>query len=527
MENAAWGEEEDRSSNQRDLNFGGTVAGHCEEDGDDGYRRRVSRDPMSHRIIEKRRRDRMNSCLADLSRLIPAEYLKRGRGRIEKTEIIEMAIRHMRHLQESQQPFLPLGQPTPPPTASSSSSSPGSCSSSPAITSMSNHQEVCEMADEGGGAVNRIGSSASLEKEGGPSDQYRLGFLECLSEALHFLIEIEGFPAGGALCLSLDAHLRNHCTSLLQGGPSSSTKSECTVDEEHHYQMELSRKKSLEHSSLDIPASEGEEMESMMQGGECHDCDAYHPREYRVMLSRKEERNGRGQVPTLPLGVAPEDGAGGGASYKFKSNIKRRFTAGLEKRRKFEESEEGKCLLEGGDESLCAPGPTPSNSLASANNNDNNLVNSLMPHGAPPPYLSSSVVQPSSTKCMNNNQLPYTPTQLDATNFAPPRIPVFALHAEHSFYVPLMLDPDMLAPHAPLLSMHASSALHPVTISVNFCSGEVDACHGRGGGEPRPSGCAAPPARDFPQPASPSALMESMCKQSYRHWRPADEYISQ
>lgn len=54
---------------------------------------------MSHRIIEKRRRDRMNNCLADLSRLIPAEYLKKGRGRVEKTEIIEMAIRHMKHLQ--------------------------------------------------------------------------------------------------------------------------------------------------------------------------------------------------------------------------------------------------------------------------------------------------------------------------------------------------------------------------------------------------------------------------------------------
>lgn len=56
---------------------------------------------MSHRIIEKRRRDRMNNCLADLSRLIPAEYLKKGRGRIEKTEIIEMAIRHIKYLQQA------------------------------------------------------------------------------------------------------------------------------------------------------------------------------------------------------------------------------------------------------------------------------------------------------------------------------------------------------------------------------------------------------------------------------------------
>ena len=41
----------------------------------------------------------MNNCLADLSRLLPAAYMKKGRGRIEKTEIIEMTIRHMKHLQ--------------------------------------------------------------------------------------------------------------------------------------------------------------------------------------------------------------------------------------------------------------------------------------------------------------------------------------------------------------------------------------------------------------------------------------------
>jgi len=43
----------------------------------------------------------MNNCLADLSRLIPAEYMKKGRGRVEKTEIIEMAIKHMKYLQSN------------------------------------------------------------------------------------------------------------------------------------------------------------------------------------------------------------------------------------------------------------------------------------------------------------------------------------------------------------------------------------------------------------------------------------------
>lgn len=62
----------------------------------------LQQDPLSHRIIEKRRRDRMNSCLADLSRLIPPQYQRKGRGRIEKTEIIEMSIRYMKQLQHQE-----------------------------------------------------------------------------------------------------------------------------------------------------------------------------------------------------------------------------------------------------------------------------------------------------------------------------------------------------------------------------------------------------------------------------------------
>ena len=42
----------------------------------------------------------MNNLLADLSRLIPNYYLKKGpRGKIEKTEIVEMAIKYLEHLQ--------------------------------------------------------------------------------------------------------------------------------------------------------------------------------------------------------------------------------------------------------------------------------------------------------------------------------------------------------------------------------------------------------------------------------------------
>ena len=108
----------------------------------------IPQDPMSHRIIEKRRRDRMNNCLADLSRLIPSSYLKKGRGRIEKTEIIEMAIRHMKHLQHH-----PCSKP-----------------------------EGCDLQNEIEQGLSKTNSVES----------FRVGYHECLTESMHFLVEKQG-----------------------------------------------------------------------------------------------------------------------------------------------------------------------------------------------------------------------------------------------------------------------------------------------------------------------------------------------
>uniref|UniRef100_A0A0C9R9R1 Hey protein n=1 Tax=Fopius arisanus TaxID=64838 RepID=A0A0C9R9R1_9HYME len=136
-------------------------------------------DPMSHRIIEKRRRDRMNNCLADLSRLIPAEYLKKGRGRVEKTEIIEMAIRHMKYLQGSRQDTKP-----------------------PAAAAVHHPEDSVD--------------SVSHSPSGSPAaEHYRLGFQECLSETMHFLVEVEGFFARDSLCVQLISHLQQHCEKIL------------------------------------------------------------------------------------------------------------------------------------------------------------------------------------------------------------------------------------------------------------------------------------------------------------------------
>ncbi|UJR37143.1 hypothetical protein I4U23_029853 [Adineta vaga] len=75
-------------------------AGTTKHDDQLNYRRNKQtpiRNPKSHRLIEKRRRDRMNSFLVDLLELVPHDNTH-GQRRIEKTEIIEMAIKHIRYL---------------------------------------------------------------------------------------------------------------------------------------------------------------------------------------------------------------------------------------------------------------------------------------------------------------------------------------------------------------------------------------------------------------------------------------------
>ncbi|XP_049538132.1 transcription factor cwo isoform X2 [Anopheles darlingi] len=138
------------------LNFSTNNTTYSEDDADfpPGRRGKTSRqDPLSHRIIEKRRRDRMNSCLADLSRLIPQQYMRKGRGRVEKTEIIEMAIRHLKNLQNQE-----------------------------------------------------------CGRESSCAEQYRLGYNDCLTEAAKFMLR----ERGEELVFRMVTHLKEHCNDIMK-----------------------------------------------------------------------------------------------------------------------------------------------------------------------------------------------------------------------------------------------------------------------------------------------------------------------
>ncbi|XP_013414700.1 hairy/enhancer-of-split related with YRPW motif protein 1 isoform X3 [Lingula anatina] len=51
-------------------------------------------------IIEKRRRDRINNSLAELRRLVPTAFEKQGSAKLEKAEILQMTVDHLKVLHQ-------------------------------------------------------------------------------------------------------------------------------------------------------------------------------------------------------------------------------------------------------------------------------------------------------------------------------------------------------------------------------------------------------------------------------------------
>lgn len=130
----------------------------------------------------------MNSCLADLSRLIPPQYQRKSRGRIEKTEIIEMAIKHIKNIQAK--------------AAANDGANGGS---------------------GGGSAVETSSVVAAAARQCFQVDQYREGYHECLTTAVQFLIEISAHFE--EICYKMVSHLRDHFNDVVKGDHCSNSSS--------------------------------------------------------------------------------------------------------------------------------------------------------------------------------------------------------------------------------------------------------------------------------------------------------------
>jgi len=441
-------------------------------------KRNTHEDPLSHRIIEKRRRDRMNNCLADLSRLIPSSYLKKGRGRIEKTEIIEMAIKHMKHLQNH-----PCTQP-----------------------------EGCEMAQEIETGLSKTNSVES----------FRVGYHECLTESMHFLVEKEGLYSGNSFCVRLMAHLQKHYDRLGRASTSEIHSNVGRTWNGPNLPAENGKDRSQERNDMGVKSEYGVGSEESGYGSLKTDDDSvvnltksdserrhqqknrsYSPeskpreegeryRHYSEQDDKPSDLSLHGETsdnytPSVPEEPSPAN------QYKFKSNICQRFDSSHssqdmeseyppEKRHRRSSSHSEKDVDRPGppDPRSYSPGPAQSHpSFDSYTHHDRLMV--------PPPARPQSF----SSKPEMPKPLVHLPPEASDPHFNPPDIkqssspipygrnlsvpkpfgqtlPIFALNAKGSYYIPLSIDSSVIAPFLNLFNDDYVGPLHPVTISVNF-----------------------------------------------------------
>lgn len=155
----------------------------------------------------------MNNCLADLARLLPQASLRKGRGRIEKTEIVELAIKHLKHLQTHPCPTqggkLLIDLVSPP-------------NEILIITVMWLVLENCEFSPLAR-QIQKSDSVTSLEApldtglplKSQDLDHFRLGFQECLKKTMHFLMERKGTVTGDNFYVQLVDCLNRHAELFL------------------------------------------------------------------------------------------------------------------------------------------------------------------------------------------------------------------------------------------------------------------------------------------------------------------------
>ncbi|XP_020367854.2 hairy/enhancer-of-split related with YRPW motif protein 1-like [Rhincodon typus] len=160
-------------------------------------------------IVEKRRRDRINNSLSELRRLVPTACEKQGSTKLEKAEILQMTVDHLKVLHTS-------------------------------------------------------GGKGYFETPILATDFQVLGFRECLSEVARYLSVIEGLDHSDPLKARLVSHL-NTCVS--QREVVTAEKGHQLLSTEYPHQLVLT---SLSHLSADAfahsfpPAEQNHHKESML-----------------------------------------------------------------------------------------------------------------------------------------------------------------------------------------------------------------------------------------------------------------------
>lgn len=394
----------------------------------------------------------MNNCLADLSRLIPTTYLKKGRGRIEKTEIIELAIKHLKQLQ-----------------------------------SIVYNRKIDPTAD--------VDIS---QKEFASKEQFYLGYQECLHEATCYLVESEGLLLGDPLCARLLNHLKKHGESICSKGhfddvnallhrnnsirsPEfnyNSVGSFAEVEGGDSQPFAIKKSPPSPHRYVSTPTIEVDS--SAYECSEDFDLRRIQNAALNnVNNPQKMEPNFRWQHPSELLDnnnqlktnsssdsdLDPLHNLGGMSTcsrssnrsdevYKYKTNIKERFNAD----QKIKSDSDG-------DENDDLEDVTRRSRLASSCSSAPNLSQKrkFVEHSENLSHQQFKKNIQEKRRLCNNRET----VELENDRVRLPAIPIFALHPKGAYYVPMTIDSSLVMPQLNALSSYPF-ALHQIGISVSF-----------------------------------------------------------
>ncbi|XP_072290631.1 class E basic helix-loop-helix protein 41 isoform X2 [Eucyclogobius newberryi] len=139
-----------------------------EDGGKDAYK-------LPHRLIEKKRRDRINECIGQLKDLLP-EHLKLSTlGHLEKAVVLELTLKHLNALT--------------------------------AVTEQQ-HQKIIALEND-----------HSIKPLHADLDAFQTGFQACAKEVLQYMAQFENWTTREQRCLQLINHLHKVLAQLQAGAP--------------------------------------------------------------------------------------------------------------------------------------------------------------------------------------------------------------------------------------------------------------------------------------------------------------------
>ncbi|XP_077194039.1 class E basic helix-loop-helix protein 41 [Paroedura picta] len=130
---------------------------------------------LPHRLIEKKRRDRINECIAQLKDLLPEHLKLTTLGHLEKAVVLELTLKHLK-----------------------------------ALTALTEQQHQKIIALQNGERSLKSLLQSDL-------DAFHSGFQTCTKEVLQYLTRFESWTSREQRCAQLISHLHTVCTRFFPG----------------------------------------------------------------------------------------------------------------------------------------------------------------------------------------------------------------------------------------------------------------------------------------------------------------------